>query len=35
MKKMRILPRLDIKNDTAVKGIHLESLRVVGKPGEM
>ena len=35
MKKVRIIPRLDIKNDTVVKGIHLEGLRVVGKPGEM
>ena len=35
MKKVRILPRLDIKNDTVVKGIHLEGLRVVGKPAEM
>ena len=35
MKKIRIIPRLDIKNDTVVKGIHLEGLRVVGKPGEM
>lgn len=32
MKKIRIIPRLDIKNDTVVKGIHLEGLRVVGKP---
>ncbi len=35
MIKIRIIPRLDIKNDTVVKGIHLEGLRVVGKPGEM
>ena len=35
MKKVRIIPRLDIKNDTVVKGIHLEGLRVIGKPGEM
>jgi cyclase len=35
MKKVRIIPRLDIKNDTVVKGVHLEGLRVVGKPGEM
>jgi cyclase len=32
MKKVRIILRLDIKNDTVVKGIHLEGLRVVGKP---
>ena len=35
MKKIRILPRLDVKNDTEVKGIHHEGLHVVGKPGEM
>ncbi len=35
MKKVRIISRLDIKNDIVVKGIHLEGLRVVGKPGEM
>jgi len=34
MKKIRIIPRLDIKNDTVVKGIHLEGLRVVGRPDE-
>jgi imidazole glycerol-phosphate synthase subunit HisF len=27
---LRIIPRLDIKNETVVKGIHLEGLRVVG-----
>ena len=26
MKKVRIIPRLDIKNDTVVKGIHLEGI---------
>lgn len=31
---LRIIPRLDIKNDTIVKGIHLEGLRVVGVPDE-
>lgn len=31
---VRIIPRLDIKNNTIVKGIHLEGLRVVGVPGE-
>ena len=30
----RIIPRLDIKNNTIVKGIHLEGLRVVGVPSE-
>jgi cyclase len=35
MKKFRIIPRLDVKNNTIVKGIHLEGLRVVGSPGEL
>ena len=29
---MRIIPRLDIKGSNLVKGIHLEGLRVLGKP---
>ena len=29
---MRIIPRLDIKGPTLVKGIHLEGLRVLGEP---
>ena len=28
----RIIPRLDIKGPNLVKGIHLEGLRVMGKP---
>ncbi|NTV28845.1 MAG: imidazole glycerol phosphate synthase subunit HisF, partial [Candidatus Omnitrophica bacterium] len=32
--KVRIIPRLDIKNNTIVKGIHLEGLRVVGVPAD-
>jgi len=35
MKKFRIIPRLDVKNNTIVKGIHLEGLRVVGTPNRM
>ena len=35
MSKIRIIPRLDIKNNTVVKGIHLEGLRVVGTPGDL
>ncbi len=31
----RIIPRLDIKGQNVVKGIQLEGLRIVGKPGEM
>src|SRR5260370_13492296 len=29
---LRIIPRLDIKGPNLVKGIHLEGLRVLGKP---
>ena len=29
---MRLIPRLDIKNDFVIKGINLEGLRKVGKP---
>lgn len=29
---VRVVPRLDIKNSNLVKGIHLEGLRVMGKP---
>lgn len=32
--KVRIIPRLDIKGPNLVKGIHLEGLRVLGKPDE-
>ena len=32
MKYFRIIPRLDIKGPNLVKGIHLEGLRVLGKP---
>jgi cyclase len=32
--KVRVIPRLDVKNNTIVKGINLEGLRVVGVPGE-
>ena len=32
MRKVRIIPRLDIKGPNLVKGIHLEGLRVLGKP---
>lgn len=34
MKSIRIIPRLDIKGPNLVKGIHLEGLRVLGKPEE-
>lgn len=29
---IRIIPRLDIKGPNLVKGVHLEGLRVLGKP---
>lgn len=32
MKYIRVIPRLDIKGPNLVKGIHLEGLRVLGKP---
>ena len=31
-KKIRVIPRLDIKGSNLVKGIHLEGLRVLGSP---
>lgn len=34
MRKIRIIPRLDIKFPNLIKGIHLEGLRVVGNPAE-
>ncbi|MFZ6014055.1 MAG: imidazole glycerol phosphate synthase subunit HisF [Bacteroidota bacterium] len=33
-KTIRIIPRLDIKGPNVVKGIHLEGLRVMGRPSE-
>ena len=35
MKKIRIIPRLDIKGSNIVKGIHCEGLRIVGNPVEL
>jgi len=32
MKKVRVIARLDIKNDFVIKGIHLEGLRKIGDP---
>lgn len=34
MKTVRIIPKLDIKGPNLVKGIHLEGLRVLGKPND-
>lgn len=35
MKNVRVIARLDIKNDHVIKGIHLEGLRKVGKPNDL
>ncbi|EDZ62872.1 imidazole glycerol phosphate synthase, cyclase subunit HisF [Sulfurimonas gotlandica GD1] len=35
MKKIRVIARIDIKNEHTIKGIHLEGLRKVGNPNEM
>ena len=35
MKKLRVIARLDVKNDHVIKGIHLEGLRKVGLPEEL
>ncbi|MCF7844236.1 MAG: imidazole glycerol phosphate synthase cyclase subunit [Kiritimatiellales bacterium] len=35
MKKIRIIPRLDIKGPNVVKGIHMEGLKVIGHPPEI
>jgi len=32
---VRVIARLDIKGENVIKGIHLEGLRVVGKPSEL
>ena len=34
MRKIRLIPRLDIKGPNLIKGIHLEGLRVIGSPNE-
>lgn len=34
MKKIRIIPRLDIKGPNLVKGINLEGLRIIGDPSD-
>ena len=35
MRKVRIIARLDVKGPNVIKGVHLECLRVVGKPAEL
>lgn len=34
MKRIRLIPRLDVKGKNLIKGIHLEGLRVIGDPQE-
>lgn len=34
MSNVRLIPRLDIKGENLIKGIHLEGLRVIGNPQE-
>jgi len=34
MKTIRIIPRIDVKGPSLVKGIHFEGLRVLGNPNE-
>ncbi|MFL0802357.1 MAG: imidazole glycerol phosphate synthase cyclase subunit [Agarilytica sp.] len=35
MKKVRVIARVDVKNEHAIKGIHLEGLRKVGEPNRL
>jgi imidazole glycerol-phosphate synthase subunit HisF len=35
MKKIRIIPRLDVKGPNVIKGRHLEGLRIVGNPRDL
>jgi len=35
MRKVRIISRIDVKNEFAIKGIHLEGLRKVGNPNDL
>jgi imidazole glycerol-phosphate synthase subunit HisF len=35
MNKVRVIARIDVKNEFAIKGIHLEGLRKVGNPNAM
>lgn len=34
MQTIRIIPKLEVKGDNLIKGIHLEGLRIVGRPEE-
>ena len=33
-KKIRIIPRLDIKGQNLIKGVHLEGLKIIGNPND-
>ena len=35
MRKIRLIPRLDIKGENLIKGIQLEGLRIIGDPNEL
>lgn len=35
MSKVRVIARLDVKGPNVIKGVHLECLRIVGKPEEL
>ena len=35
MNKIRVIARLDVKNNFVIKGIHLEGLRKIGDPNKM
>lgn len=35
MSKLRVIARIDVKNDFVIKGIHLEGLRKIGDPNEI
>ena len=35
MNKIRVIARLDVKNEFVIKGIHLEGLRKIGNPNEI
>lgn len=35
MNKIRVIARIDVKNEYVIKGIHLEGLRKVGEPNEL
>lgn len=35
MRSFRIIPKLEVKGENLIKGMHLEGLRVVGKPEQM